>query len=40
MGADPYKVLGIQTHTVNVEPLLEKLGIDYNPEEDTLHVRK
>ena len=39
MGADPYKVLGIQTHTVNVEPLLDKLGIDYNPEEDTLHVR-
>ena len=40
MGADPYKVVGIQTHTVNVEPLLDKLGIDYNPEEDTLHVRQ
>lgn len=39
MGADPYKVLGIQTHTNNIEPLLDKLQIDYNPEEDTLHVR-
>nr|WP_319372634.1 ferredoxin:CoB-CoM heterodisulfide reductase subunit HdrB [uncultured Methanobacterium sp.] len=28
MGADPYKVLGIQTHTVPVEPLLKKLGIE------------
>ncbi|MBW4257320.1 ferredoxin:CoB-CoM heterodisulfide reductase subunit HdrB [Methanobacterium subterraneum] len=28
MGADPYKVVGIQTHTVPVEPLLKKLGID------------
>lgn len=25
MGADPYKVLGIQTHTVPIEPLLNKL---------------
>lgn len=40
MGADPYSVLGIQTHTVNVEPLLDKLGIEYNPEGDKLHVRK
>ncbi len=40
MGADPYKVVGIQTHTVNVEPLLDKLGIEYNSEEDTLHVRQ
>ena len=39
MGADPYKVLGIQTHTVNVEPLLDKLGIEYDSTEDTLHVR-
>lgn len=39
MGADPYKVLGIQTHTVNVEPLLDKLGIKYDSREDTLHVR-
>ncbi|MBR0471631.1 MAG: CoB--CoM heterodisulfide reductase iron-sulfur subunit B family protein [Methanosphaera sp.] len=39
MGADPYKILGIQTHTVNVEPLLDKLGIDYDSREDTLHVR-
>ncbi len=29
MGADPYKILGIQTHSVSVEPLLDKLGIDY-----------
>ncbi|WP_455646104.1 ferredoxin:CoB-CoM heterodisulfide reductase subunit HdrB [Methanosphaera sp.] len=36
MGADPYKVLGIQTHTVNVEPLLDKLGIKYESE-DNLH---
>ena len=28
MGADPYRVLGIQTHTVPVEPLLKKLGIE------------
>lgn len=38
MGADPYKVLGIQTHTVNLEPLLDKLAIEYNPKGDTLHV--
>lgn len=28
LGADPYKVVGIQTHTVPVEPLLKKLGIE------------
>ena len=27
MGADPYKVVGIQTHSVKVEPLLEKFDI-------------
>ena len=27
MGADPYSVVGIQTHTVKVEPLLKKLKI-------------
>lgn len=27
MGADPYKVVGIQTHSVKVEPLLRKLKI-------------
>ena len=32
MGADPYKVLGIQTHTVPIEPLLDKLGIEYEPQ--------
>jgi heterodisulfide reductase subunit B len=25
LGADPYKILGIQTHTVPIEPLLKKL---------------
>ena len=25
MGADPYKVMGIQTHTVPIEPLIEKV---------------
>ena len=25
MGGDPYKVAGIQTHTVPVEPILKKL---------------
>jgi len=25
MGADPYKVVGIQTHTVPIEPLIEKI---------------
>lgn len=39
MGADPYKVLGIQTHSVNVEPLLDKLNIEYDSTEDKLHVR-
>lgn len=39
MGAHPYEVVGIQTHTVNVEPILDKLQIEYNPEEDTLHDR-
>ncbi|MHA1650584.1 MAG: CoB--CoM heterodisulfide reductase iron-sulfur subunit B family protein [Candidatus Helarchaeota archaeon] len=27
MGADPYKVVGVQTHSVKVEPLLKKLKI-------------
>jgi len=26
MGADPYKVIGIQTHTVPIEPLIEKVN--------------
>ncbi len=30
MGADPYKVVGIQTHSVKVEKLLDKLGIEYD----------
>jgi heterodisulfide reductase subunit B len=28
MGADPYKVIGVQTHTVPVEPLLEKIKLN------------
>lgn len=28
MGADPYKVVGVQTHTVPLNPLLKKLGIE------------
>jgi heterodisulfide reductase subunit B len=27
MGADPYKVVGVQTHSVKVEPILKKLKI-------------
>ncbi|MHA1378657.1 MAG: CoB--CoM heterodisulfide reductase iron-sulfur subunit B family protein [Candidatus Helarchaeota archaeon] len=27
LGADPYKVVGIQTHSVKVEPLLKKLNV-------------
>lgn len=37
MGADPYKIVGIQTHTVNVEPILDKVGIEYDSKEDYLH---
>ncbi|WP_394339556.1 ferredoxin:CoB-CoM heterodisulfide reductase subunit HdrB [Methanosphaera sp. BMS] len=38
MGADVYNVLGIQTHTVRVEPLLDKLNIEYDDKGDKLHV--
>jgi heterodisulfide reductase subunit B len=30
LGWDPYDVVGIQAHTVPVEPLLEKIGIPYD----------
>jgi heterodisulfide reductase subunit B len=30
LGWDPYDVVGIQSHTVPVEPLLDKLGIPYD----------
>jgi len=30
LGADPYKVLGIQTHTVPIEPLLKRLKLPFN----------
>jgi heterodisulfide reductase subunit B len=34
LGADPYKVMGIQTHTVSIEPLLRKLELSYEIKED------
>lgn len=37
MGGNPYEILGIQTHTVKVEPILDKLGIEYDCREDSLH---
>jgi len=36
MGWDPYEVVGIQFHTVPVEPLLDKIGIPYDPSESWL----
>lgn len=32
LGWDPYDVVGIQAHTTKVEPLLEQIGISYDPE--------
>lgn len=32
LGWDPYDVVGIDFHTVPVEPLLDKIGIPYDPE--------
>ncbi len=32
LGFDPYEQVGIQSHTVAVEPLLEKIGIPYGKE--------
>jgi heterodisulfide reductase subunit B1 len=34
LGADPYKILGIQTHTVPIEPLFERLKEPINLKED------
>jgi heterodisulfide reductase subunit B1 len=36
LGADPYKILGIQTHTVPIEPLLKRLNysLESNQKED------
>ena len=31
LGYDPWK-LGMQFHQVDVEPLLDKLGVEYSPE--------
>ena len=33
-GADPYKVVGVQTHTVPLEPLLKRLNIPVNQKEN------
>jgi heterodisulfide reductase subunit B len=38
MGYSPWE-LGLQMHQVSVEPLLDKLGIEYNKEEKYLGVR-
>jgi heterodisulfide reductase subunit B1 len=35
MGADPYEVLGIQTHTVPIEPLLERIKQFMDHKEDS-----
>jgi heterodisulfide reductase subunit B1 len=35
MGADPYSTVGVQTHTVPVEPLLQRMGILQNASEGT-----
>jgi heterodisulfide reductase subunit B len=36
LGWDPYDVVGIQSHTVPVEPLLDKIGIPYDPSKEWL----
>ena len=37
MGADPYKVMGIQTHTVPIEPLIEKVeAISYEEKKEKI----
>ena len=36
LGADPYKVLGIQTHTVPIEPLLKKLKFPIEKKESKM----
>lgn len=32
LGWDPYDIVGIDSHTVPVEPLLDKIGIPYKKE--------
>ncbi len=39
MGADPHKVMGIQTHTVSIEPLLNKLKQQFNLKEDQTKIK-
>lgn len=39
LGWNPYDVVGIQAHTVSVEPLLDKIGIPYDKSEEWLSAR-
>lgn len=40
MGADPYSVVGVQTHTVPLEPLLQRMGIlEKSSEESKLKIK-
>jgi len=39
LGWDPYDVVGIQAHTVPVEPLLDKMGIVYDKSKEWLGKR-
>ena len=32
LGYDPWADLGMQMHQVDVEPLLDKMGVEYSPE--------
>ncbi len=38
LGYDPWEI-GLQMHQVSVEPLLEKMGIDYDPDAKYKNVR-
>jgi len=37
LGWDPYEVVGVQCHSVPVEPFLARVGIPYSPGADYLH---
>ncbi|BBL62518.1 ferredoxin:CoB-CoM heterodisulfide reductase subunit HdrB [Methanobrevibacter arboriphilus] len=39
MGSDPYKVMGIQTHTVPIEPLIEKVEKSLSKEREVKKVK-
>ena len=38
LGYDPWEI-GLQMHQVNVEPLLDKMGISYDPEAKYKNLR-